>query len=261
MASASVVRLSCVAANVAAMRGGSAELPFPQRRSRPFARRVDQAEMLALVTQRVGDRVADRHLESQRIAVLRRFAAGREHGDLRGAPRERRQPHVDADRRDVLRLRAGSCAPAGRGRGARATRAIGSRIGGVQQQAGIAAAGPRVRRRAACARALRDRRRRDTRRSARRTGTRSCRRRSPCTGAARRRRGRRRRESPASSTRRCIACSRSSASGCARRSTPCTRSISASRIRRSSARARRRLSPARADRRPARNSPAVAGAA
>ena len=52
------------------------------------------------------------HLERQRLAILRRFAAGREHGDLRGAPRQRREPDVEARRRRRDGSRAESRAPA-----------------------------------------------------------------------------------------------------------------------------------------------------
>ena len=103
-ANASVRRLSLVAANVAAMRGGSATCHSHSARSHVLCARVDQPEMLALIPLRVGDRLRDRHLEAQRGEVLRRFAAGGEHRDVAGAPCQRRHPQIDADRRDVLDL-------------------------------------------------------------------------------------------------------------------------------------------------------------
>jgi hypothetical protein len=61
-------------------------------------------EVLALVSERLCNRFGDGHLEADRIAILRRLTARRDHGDLRGTPGERGKPDVDPHRRDVLHL-------------------------------------------------------------------------------------------------------------------------------------------------------------
>ena len=237
------VRLSLVAANVAATRGGSATGQSHTARATSSVRRVDEPEMLALVTLARWRRSGR---STSGSAAPRDTAAPR--GRWR-APRRRKRPTPARPSTDrcpqtrCARPRRAAPAPAVRVRAARVLRAMAPRLP-------RAARVPRRARRPArthpeaCAAARRGRKAPGTHTSSRRTGTRSRMRRSPCTGAARRRHGRRRRGSRASSTRRCIACSPSSASGCAHRSTACTRNTSAFRTRRPRARFRRPLSPA-----------------
>ena len=99
--------------------------------------------MLALVAERIGDRVGDLHLERERLAVLRRLAPGRDDGHLRRAPRQRGEPDVEARGRHVVdldRQRArGQPAPAACGVGE--CRAAVLR---VEDEARVAAAGAAV---------------------------------------------------------------------------------------------------------------------
>ena len=150
----SAVRLSPEGANVAGTRGASGRGHVHKSRSSAVgARAVDDAEMLALVAQRVGDRVADRHLE---CAARRGTAAPRCRSRARRPAtrptRARRARCRDRPRRRDA-PRPGSRAPAAPCRGARAAR---WRRGPPRRAAGCRRRGrpPSRRSRAACGSAL-----------------------------------------------------------------------------------------------------------
>ncbi len=136
------MRFSGVAANVAAMRGPSAGAHWY---SVSRASDADQPAMLALVAERVGDGIGEPHLERERIAILRRFAAGGQHGDLRGAPCQRREPDVETHGRDVVNFQRDDA----RRKSLAAPRRVRDGVAavlGMQQQARVASARLRVRR-------------------------------------------------------------------------------------------------------------------
>ena len=119
--------------------------PLPQRALERLGVAVNETEVLALVPERIGDRVADAHLECERIAILRRSRCAGQHGDRRGTPCERGQPYVEPDGCDVVnfdrqhaRRQSFAAASQSRERGAIAL--------GVEQHAGVAAARSGIRR-------------------------------------------------------------------------------------------------------------------
>ncbi len=119
---------------------------------------VDQAEMLALVAERVGDRLADRHLEAQRVAVLGRLACRSPAPRRPTRPRRAPQSHVSSPA-DATWWTSTGITRAGSPRPRRASvRDRVAAVRSVQQQAGVAPARPRRRSRAACEGARRSRR-------------------------------------------------------------------------------------------------------
>ena len=142
-ASAAVVRLSVVNPKVAGTRTDSAVGHDHSASSSAFTSAAANAEMLALIAERLGDRLGEPHLSLQRLEVFGRDGVGGEHRDLTRAERDRREPGVEADRGDMMHLvrdhARRETAPAPReGRDGAASVLV------VQQDAGVAAAGTLV---------------------------------------------------------------------------------------------------------------------
>ena len=145
IASAAVVRLSAVGANVGGDAHGRARPATTTAPSSSAATSARRRRGNARPGSRAPARSARRSAicRSSASRYLRRLGAGREHRDLARAERQRREPDVEPDRRDVMDFERNHA----RRQAASATRELRDRAApvlGVQEQAGVAAAGLRV---------------------------------------------------------------------------------------------------------------------